>query len=655
MGVMGAIAVCLASALPLAKAAEEGPESLITAPIQALEENNPKLIWEMLPASYQKDLNGLVQAFAKEMDAELWDAGFELAGSIGELLRTKKDLVAGAISQIGFDDLDLISGEVTIGADGPTPELISGLETAGTLLEKLAKSDLCTMAKLKTIDLGQVADTLGRDMITLMEDSAKAAGETDPFGLELLRGIKVEVVSEDGDNATIKVSGLPEAVDLGALTELPGSLPPGLPGLPDDIENPFEAFSEFENGELELMKVEGKWVPKEAADGWTEAMSIAKEGLQGGLDIPAEDKRQALAVINGIRKGLNTAKMAKTPQQFQLALMGTMISLGAAAAGDTGGDVSPAQKAEARQLAQGEISLTNGDIIEGTVADVDQNGIVVRRDIGGFAQRANWMQLTQQSLKKIRRLGQVDPKRYRGAAAYAEPFIEPDESEMERNLLPGPVKGLVPPALPSSMEVSSKVAAFGSVGGLGLLVSIALGSMMAGLGVAAFRESNALLVAGVSLFLPVIGPILFLMKPKVEYEDEYDEDEEYEYEEAEAPAGATMTDTGGGAVAGMIPEAKKMSFAQAGPRKAGLKPQSWTRGETRFDRSFFQNNFPNYFKTVLGAAERELVLALKTGKREYIGQRIKRISGTDIHMELLNGKEQKISFSEIGTVDLRPK
>ncbi len=314
-----------------------------------------------------------------------------------------------------------------------------------------------------------------------------------------------------------------------------------------------------------------------------------------------------------------------------------------------------AGSAKARQLAEGEISLTNGDIIEGTVADVDQNGIVVRRDIGGFAQRANWMQLTQKSLKKIRRLGQTDPKRYRGAAAYAEPFIEPDESEMERNLLPGPVKGLVPPALPSSVEVSSKVAAFGSVGGLGLLVAIALASMMAGLGVAAFRESNAIWAAGVSLFLPVIGPILFLVKPKVEYEDEYDEDEEYEYEEAETPEGATMTDTGGAAVAGMLPEAKKMSFAQAGPRKAGLKPESWTRGDTRFDRSFFQNNFPNYFKTVLGAAERELVLALKTGKREYIGQRIKRISGTDIHMELLNGKEQKISFSEIGTVDLRPK
>ena len=314
-----------------------------------------------------------------------------------------------------------------------------------------------------------------------------------------------------------------------------------------------------------------------------------------------------------------------------------------------------AGSAEARQLAEGEISLTNGNILEGTVADVDQNGIVVRRDIGGFARRANWMQLTQQSLKKIRRLGQVDPKRYRGAAAYAEPFIEPDESQMEKSLPPGPVKGLVNPPLPSSVEVASKVAAFGSGGGIGLLVAIALGSMMAGLGVAAFRESNPIWAAGVSLLLPIIGPVLFLVKPKVEYDDEYDEDEEYEYEEVETPGGATMTDTGGGAVAGMMPEAKKMSFAQTGTKKSGLKAQSWTRGDTKFDRSFFQNNFPNYFKSVIGATEREFVLAIKTGKREYVGQRIKRISGTDIHMELLNSKEQKISFSEMGTVELRPK
>ena len=645
---IAAVAVGLASALPLAKAAEEGPESFVTTPLKALEEKNPKLIWDMLPASYQKDLNGLVQTFAKEMDAELWDAGFELVGGIGELLTEKKELIAEMLSEM--DE----SGEV------PMSVITSGLEMAGTLLDKLTKSDLGSLNKLRTVDLGNVADTFGRDLMKLIEDSAKAAGEADPFGLEMLRGIKVEVVSEDGNSATIKVSGLPEASDFGALTGLPSALPPGLPGLPDLGELPFADFTDFENGELEVVKIEGKWIPKEIADGWEDAMSDAKGGMSGVGEMADEDKQMALGVIKAINGSLTGIKKAKTPEQFQMALMqaamGAMMGAGGGGFGEfPEPDLSPARKAEARQLAEGEISLTNGDIIEGTVVDVDERGIVVRRDIGGFAQRANWMQLTQQSLKKIRRLGKTNPKRYKGAAEFAEPFIEPDESEMEKSDPPGPVKGLIPPQLPASVEATSKVAAFGSVGGLGLLVAIALGSMVAGLGVAAFRDSNAMLVAGVSLFLPVIGPILFLVKPKVEYEDEYDEDEEYEYEEAEAPKGATMTDTGGGAVAAMMPEAKKMSFAQTGPKKSGLKPQTWTRGDTRFDRSFFQNNFPNYFKTVLGATERGLVLALKTGKREYVGQRITRISGTDVHMELLNGKEQKISFSEMGTVDLRVK
>ena len=653
-----AIAIGLASALPLAKAAEDGPESFVTSPIKALEEKDPKLLWEMLPASYRDDINGLVQAFAEEMDAELWDAGFELVGGIGKLLIEKKDLIAQ------------MAAESDEAGDIPISEITSGLEMAGTLLNKLAESDLGSLDKLRSVDLGNVADTLGKDLINLIGEAAKASGESDPFGLDALRGIQVIVVSEDGDNATIKVSGLPEVPDLGALTELPGGLPPGLPGLPDLGELPFADFSELENGELELVKVEGKWVPKELADGWEDGISAAKVGMGAVGEMADEDKQMALGIIKGINGGLATIRKAKTKEQFEMAIMqavmGALMSAGGGGpGGDFGGpggfgglpddEVSPAQKAEARQLAEGEISLTNGDIIEGTVADVDQNGIVVRRDIGGFARRANWMQLTQQSLKKIRRLGETDPKRYKGAAEFAEPFIEPDESEMERNLPPGPVKGLVEPEVPSSVQVTSKMAAYGSGGGIGLLVAIAIGSMMAGLGVAAFRESNALLAAGVSLVLPVVGPILILAKPKVEYEDEYDEEDEYEYEEAEAPQGATMTDTGGGAVAGMLPEAKKMSFAQTGPKKSALKPQSWARGNTRFDRSFFQNNFPNYFKVVLGATERGLVLAIKTGKREFVGQRIKRITGTDIHMELLNGKEQKISFSEMGTVDLRVK
>jgi len=262
-------------------------------------------------------------------------------------------------------------------------------------------------------------------------------------------------------------------------------------------------------------------------------------------------------------------------------------------------------------------------------------------------------------------LGELDKKRFGvrvnnrwlGADHFVKPFIEPEDWQMEQSTYPTGVSSLPELNTPSTAEVNSKLAAYGSPGGIGLLVAVAIGSLVAGLGVAAFKESNVALAGVISFALPIVGPLLLLAKPKVEYEYEDDGDDEYEYEEeAEAPAGAVMGDTGGGAVAGMLPEAKKMSFAQSGPKKqTSTNEQSWDRDDTRFDRSFFQNNFPNYFKVVLGATERNMVLAIKTGKREYVGQRIKRISGADLHMELLSGKEQKISFSEIGSVDLRPK
>ena len=322
-----------------------------------------------------------------------------------------------------------------------------------------------------------------------------------------------------------------------------------------------------------------------------------------------------------------------------------------------------AGSANTRQLAEGEISLLNGDILKGEVSDVDQDGIVVRVDVGGFSKRVNWMQLSQESLKKIKSLGELDKKRYGirvnnrwfGADHFVNPFIEPEDWQMEQSTYPTGVSSMPELNTPSTAEVNSKLAAYGSPGGTGFLVALAIGSLVAGLGVAAFKESNVALAGVISFALPIVGPLLLLAKPKVEYE--YEDDEEYEdEEEAEAPAGAVMADTGGSAVAGMLPEAKKMSFAQSGPKKqTSTNEQSWDRDDTRFDRSFFQNNFPNYFKVVLGATERNMVLAIKTGKREYVGQRIKRISGADLHMELLSGKEQKISFSEIGSVDLRPK
>ena len=72
---------------------DEGPESFINTPIKALKEKNPKALWDMMPASYQNDLNQLLQTFANEMDQELWDTAFGLIGNTGELLKTQNTLI----------------------------------------------------------------------------------------------------------------------------------------------------------------------------------------------------------------------------------------------------------------------------------------------------------------------------------------------------------------------------------------------------------------------------------------------------------------------------------------------------------------------------------------------------------------------------------
>ena len=51
-GLLAAAAIGFIVAPP-SSTAQDGPESVVSTPIKALEEKNPKLLWDMLPASYQ--------------------------------------------------------------------------------------------------------------------------------------------------------------------------------------------------------------------------------------------------------------------------------------------------------------------------------------------------------------------------------------------------------------------------------------------------------------------------------------------------------------------------------------------------------------------------------------------------------------------------
>ena len=200
------------------------------------------------------------------------------------------------------------------------------------MLQTLVKSDLGKHATAKSMDPGKFLDETGKELFKLIAETSKLE-EGDPWNNEIkakLKDIKVEVISQEGDTATISVSGMPDLPDIDELTaQLPGF---------DDSEVP--GLSMLKNGEQEVVKVEGKWIPKAMADGWKDTMSEASEMINNDLKnmLGPEEKKQVMNIMNAAQMGLAGAAKAKTQEELQMAMMqAVMGALMSAGGGEDGG------------------------------------------------------------------------------------------------------------------------------------------------------------------------------------------------------------------------------------------------------------------------------------------------------------------------------
>ena len=297
-----------------------GADSVVLIPIKLLEEEDPKLLWEMLPPSYQTDVTNLIHDFVNNMDQQLWDKLFEVLSQAGLLLNDKQDLITAMI-------------EENLGGTGASPEeMQQSLETMSKMLQTLVESDLGKHATAKGMDPGKFLDETGKELFKLIAETSKLE-EGDPWNTEIktkLKDIKVEIVSQEGDTATISVSGIPDLPDIDELTaQLPGFDDSELPGL-----------SMLRNGEQQVVKVEGKWIPKAMADEWKDNMSEASEMINNDLKnmLGPEEEKQVMNIMNAVQMGLAGAAKAKTQQELQMAMMqAVMGALMSAGGGEDGG------------------------------------------------------------------------------------------------------------------------------------------------------------------------------------------------------------------------------------------------------------------------------------------------------------------------------
>jgi hypothetical protein len=304
-------------------------------------------------------------------------------------------------------------------------------------------------------------------------------------------------------------------------------------------------------------------------------------------------------------------------------------------------------RAEAFKLATGE--TINGEILPTTAND---QGVQIKVGEGDY-QRVPWTSFSQDDLRNFVKNQRMEP--------FVEPFIEITQAEKIK-------KTEVNIKAPPRLERPARQSLLGSLGSstLGILVLLILyaATVYAGYEVALFRARPPALVCGLAA-IPLLGllsPIIFLSMPTrvSKTAAEVREEAAAATEAAAQPApqsAAKADDLNPMQGEAAHPAGLKLAAAEADQSKGNLpETVTYQRGQFTFNRRFIETKFSGFFGVVRRDAERDMVLAIKTSRGEYTGQRISRIAANDLHLEVHRGgatEEVLIPFQEILQINVK--
>jgi hypothetical protein len=290
-----------------------------------------------------------------------------------------------------------------------------------------------------------------------------------------------------------------------------------------------------------------------------------------------------------------------------------------------------------------DFKLSNGDVLRGEAASFNDDGLVVRLDIGGFSPRTPWGKFTQETLKMLEENPQAKP--------FVEPYIEiPIEVKEQVKEKKKEIVVKEPPQVPLADTKTSFFGALANPVGYLLLGALFLANLYAALEIARWRGRPAALVVGVSAIVPFFGPLLFALLPGSHPVAET-------HVEAPPPEATAPVNPMAHAGAGQ----SNLGLASAGhgaPAAAGNNPvysQVYNRSNTTFDRRFFETKFTGFFRVVPTEPEKSLVIVVKAAKAEYKAIRITRISANEVHLQVQAGSEVSVPFAEMVEVAVKPR
>jgi hypothetical protein len=251
----------------------ETPDGTVVAVAQKLVNHHPEIVWEALPESYRADINELTSTFAERMDPEVYDQVMALAIRAVEVLQQKKDLILAseAVESAQIDPEDFDSS------------MTGGIAVAQTVLS----SEISTLAGLGAINWQQYLATTGR---TLMDQAGEIEIEEGEDPMADLETLEVETLEIGDDTAKLRL-----------------------------------VTADDEPEEIDLVRVEGRWVPAEMAAKWPEAMANARHKLDEMTpEKVAEMKGQALMGLAMAEGVIEQIAATETVEDFD-AMIGPML------------------------------------------------------------------------------------------------------------------------------------------------------------------------------------------------------------------------------------------------------------------------------------------------------------------------------------------
>ncbi len=256
----------------------ETPSDAIQVISQGLNEGKPAVVWEAMPSSYQTDVTGLAHTFGANMDAEIYDKAFGMLGKVSNVLKTKRDF--------------FLNSALMKSTPIDKEKLTTNWNAVVELFTAITGSELNKLENLKTIDIGKFLQKDGTKILSQFRTVASMLPqEGNP--MDIFAGMEVEPVQSEGDSATVKISA-------------PGEEPQ----------------------EIEMMKVEDKWIPKDMAEDWSSLIANGKASLEDmAQDALAENKPMVIAMMAGAEAAIDQLAQSETQEEFDKVIGGLMGSL----------------------------------------------------------------------------------------------------------------------------------------------------------------------------------------------------------------------------------------------------------------------------------------------------------------------------------------